>query len=105
MVTWLALGYLSLWQPEKQKDSPGLQLLLYHMYMTYTVTCHLIRHLPEIRYDVYDIMSQVTAVGIKPTTITLPTHSSHNAAVGGLEVPEHSNSYTITVQYKNWLVR
>ena len=38
----------------------GLQPLLYCRYMTYMVTCHRVRHLLEIWYDV---MSQATGVG------------------------------------------
>ena len=59
----------------------GLHLLLYHPYMTYMVTHHHIRHLPEIWYDAYDVTSQVTAVGNKPTMITLLARSSHTAMV------------------------
>ena len=38
----------------------GLQLLLYCQYMTYTVTCLCVCHLPEIQYDV---TSRATTVG------------------------------------------
>ena len=38
----------------------GLQLLLYCWYMTYTVMCLRVRHLPEIWHD---ITSRATAVG------------------------------------------
>ena len=37
--------------------------------MTYAVTSHCIRHLPDIQYDAYGIMSQATVVGGKPPMI------------------------------------
>ena len=49
--------------------------------MMYMVMYNCTHHIPEIRYDTYDIMSRVTAVGNKPTMITLPAHSSHTVAV------------------------
>ena len=70
MVTLLAMGYLSLQQPEKQKVSPGWDCsrLFYHQYMTCVVMYHCTRHLPEIWHDAYHVMSWVTAVGNKPTS-------------------------------------
>ena len=49
------------------------QPLLYCWNMTYAVMSHRIRHLPEIQYDTFDIMSQATSVGGKlPTDVFQP---------------------------------
>ena len=49
----------------------------------YTVMYHRRRHLPEIRYDTYDITSWVMAIGNNPMMITLSAHGSHTAVVRG----------------------
>ena len=80
----LAVGYLCLQQPEKQKDSLD-GIVAAFIPPVHDIYSDVAPYTPStgIRYDVYDIMSRVTVVGNKPTTITLPACRGHTAADGG----------------------